>query len=153
MKCPFCNNIHTNVRDSRPSDDDMIIRRRRTCNVCNARFTTIEELLLKPIKVIKKNGSVEVFSKQKLLSSILIATKKRPISHDQINMVVNNIFYQLEASKESFVSTHIIGKMVMDNIFSLDKVAYIRFASVYMNFNDTNDFSDIVTKIINRRNI
>ena len=152
MKCPFCNNTNTQVKDSRSTEDDMLIRRRRVCIVCNSRFTTTEKLLLRSLMVIKKNGETELFSKQKLLSSILIATKKRPVSHEGINMMVNNIFYELEGSKESAIPTDVIGKMVMDNLFKLDKVAYVRFASVYMNFKSINDFSNIIVKIINEKN-
>ena len=119
--------------------------------MCNSRFTTIEKLLLRSFMVIKKNGDTEPFNKQKLLSSILIATKKRPVSHEGINVMVNNIFYELEGKKENAVPTDVIGKMVMDNLFKLDKVAYVRFASVYMNFKNINDFSNIIAKIINEQ--
>ncbi|WP_395878185.1 transcriptional regulator NrdR [Ehrlichia muris] len=151
MKCPFCNSNNTQVKDSRSIEDDMLIRRRRSCVVCNSRFTTTEKLLLRSFMVIKKNGETELFDKQKLLSSILIATKKRPVSHEGINMMVNNILYELEGKKEDAIPANVIGKMVMDNLFKLDKVAYVRFASVYMNFKNINDFSNIIAKIINEK--
>ena len=110
MKCPFCNSINTNVKDSRSIEDDMLIRRRRVCPLCNSRFTTTEKLLLRSLMVIKKNGESEPFDKKKLLSSILIATKKRPVSHDKVNMMVNNIFYELEGKKDNPILTDVIGK-------------------------------------------
>ncbi|QGR02213.1 transcriptional repressor NrdR [Ehrlichia ruminantium] len=153
MKCPFCNNISTHVKDSRSIENGMLIRRRRVCPVCNSRFTTTEKLLLRSLVVIKKNGESEPFDKKKLLSSILIATKKRPVNHERINMMVNNIFYELEGKQDNAIPSDVIGKMVMDNLFKLDKVAYVRFASVYMNFKNINDFSNIIAKIINENHL
>ncbi|WP_447581822.1 transcriptional regulator NrdR [Anaplasma marginale] len=147
MRCPFCNSVDTSVKNSRPSDCKMSVRRRRSCDSCNSRFTTVEELLLKPVKVLKKDGSVEAFDRQKLLTSIILATKKRPVTRDQIDMVVSNMFYKLEAIKGSVVPSGVIGGMVMESLFALDKVSYIRFASVYMNFSDINDFSGIVERV------
>ncbi|MCU7611258.1 transcriptional regulator NrdR [Anaplasma capra] len=147
MRCPFCNGVDTSVKNSRPSDCRMSVRRRRSCDTCGSRFATVEELLLKPVKVLKKDGRVEAFDRQKLLTSIALATKKRPVTRDQINTVVSNMFYKLEAVRGSVVSSRMIGEMVMETLFALDKISYIRFASVYMNFSDVNDFSGIVERV------
>ncbi|QJC27203.1 transcriptional repressor NrdR [Anaplasma platys] len=147
MRCPFCNSADTRVKNSRHSDDNMSVRRRRLCEVCNSRFTTLEELLLKPIMVLKKDGRVEPFDKQKLLTSIMLATNKRPISQAQINMVLSKVFYKFESVKENIIPTRVIGEIVKEKLLSLDKVAYIRFVSVYMDFSYADDFSSVVERL------
>ncbi|AGR79814.1 transcriptional regulator NrdR [Anaplasma phagocytophilum] len=147
MKCPFCNSADTRVKNSRHSDDNMSVRRRRLCEVCNSRFTTLEELLLKPIMVLKKDGRMEPFDKQKLLTSIMLATNKRPVTPAQINMVLSKILYKFESVKEDVIPARVIGEIVKNNLLVLDKVAYIRFVSVYMDFSDADDFCSLVEKI------
>ena len=147
MRCPFCNSADTRVKNSRHSDDNMSVRRRRLCEVCNSRFTTLEELLLKPIMVQKKDGRIEPFDKQKLLTSIMLATNKRPVTQTQINMVLSKILYKFESVRESTIPTRDIGEIVKDNMLMLDKVAYIRFISVYMDFSYADDFCRAVERI------
>ncbi|MDB1135336.1 transcriptional regulator NrdR [Candidatus Anaplasma sp. TIGMIC] len=147
MKCPFCNSADTRVKNSRHSDDNMSVRRRRLCEVCNSRFTTLEELSLRPMMVLKKDGRLEPFDKQKLMTSIMIATNKRPITQAQIKMVLSKILYKFESVKENTIPTRVIGEIVKGYLLILDKVAYIRFVSVYMDFTDADDFRSVVERI------
>ncbi len=147
MRCPFCHKPDTNVRDSRASEDNSTIRRRRICTKCNFRFTTFERIKLTEMIVLKKNASTETFSRQKLMQSILIAIRKRPISAKQVEELVNNVIQKIENVKDNKVSTSLIGKIVIEYLRKLDIVAYIRFASVYMNFDGINDFSGIIDKL------
>jgi transcriptional repressor NrdR len=147
MRCPFCGNEDTQVKDSRPTDDNSAIRRRRQCTNCGARFTTFERVQLRELIVVKSNGQREPFDREKLLSSMQISLRKRPVDSDRLERVVNGIVRRLESSGESEIPTSVIGEAVMDALGTLDKVAYIRFASVYRNFREAKDFETFVGKI------
>ena len=151
MRCPFCGNEDTQVKDSRPTDDNSAIRRRRQCPNCGARFTTFERVQLRELTVVKGNGQREPFDRDKLVRSMQVALRKRPVDADRLERVVNGIVRRLESSGESDVPTKVIGEMVMDALSSLDQVAYVRFASVYRNFREAKDFEDFVGKLASER--
>jgi transcriptional repressor NrdR len=151
MRCPFCGNEDTQVKDSRPTDDNSAIRRRRQCPNCGARFTTFERVQLRELTVVKSNGQREPFDRDKLVRSMQVALRKRPVDADRLERVVNGIVRRLESSGESDVPTKVIGEMVMDALNSLDQVAYVRFASVYRNFREAKDFEDFVGKLAGER--
>ncbi|KAF0118733.1 MAG: transcriptional repressor NrdR [Rhodospirillaceae bacterium] len=144
MRCPFCEHEDTQVKDSRPTEDNAAIRRRRFCPRCGARFTTFERVSLREMQVVKKNGRREVFDRDKLARSIRIAVRKRPVTQEQIERAVNNIQRRLESSGESECVSTTIGEMVMEVLRDLDPVAYIRFASVYKDFHEVRDFEAFV---------
>ena len=131
MRCPYCGSLDTQVKDSRPTEDSAAIRRRRSCPSCGARFTTFERIQLRDLTVVKKNGQRKTFERDKLARSIITACRKRPVEGDQIERVVNSIQRRLESMGESNIPSNIIGEMVMEALQGLDKVAYVRFASVY----------------------
>jgi transcriptional repressor NrdR len=147
MRCPFCGNEDTQVKDSRPTDDNAAIRRRRQCPNCGARFTTFERVQLRELTVVKSGGQREVFDRDKLLRSMQIALRKRPVDLERLERVVNGIVRRLESSGESEIPTSVIGQMVMDALASLDQVAYVRFASVYRNFREAKDFEEFVGRL------
>ncbi|MBL9036700.1 MAG: transcriptional repressor NrdR [Rhodospirillaceae bacterium] len=147
MRCPFCGNEDTQVKDSRPTDDNSAIRRRRQCTNCGARFTTFERVQLRELVVVKSNGQREPFDREKLLRSMQISLRKRPVDQDRLERVVNGIVRRLESSGESEIPTNAIGEAVMDALASLDKVAYVRFASVYRNFREAKDFETFIGKL------
>ena len=147
MRCPFCANEDTQVKDSRPTDDNSAIRRRRQCPNCGARFTTFERVQLRELTVVKTNGQREPFDRDKLVRSMQVALRKRPVDADRLERVVNGIVRRLESSGESDVPTKVIGEMVMDALNSLDQVAYVRFASVYRNFREAKDFETFIGKL------
>ncbi len=149
MRCPFCSNLDTQVKDSRISDDGESVKRRRFCTDCNSRFTTFERVQLREIFVIKKNGEKKIFDPEKLKRSIEMSVRKRPVAEVQVENLVNEITRQLEASSESEISSAKIGEMAMLALERLDKVAFVRFASVYKNFENANDFQKFVKKIAN----
>ncbi len=145
MRCPFCGHDDTQVKDSRPTEDNSAIRRRRYCSGCGARFTTFERVQLRELTVLKKNGQREVFDRDKLMRSMMIALRKRPVEPDRIERVVNGIVRRLESSGESEVRGETIGELVMEALATLDQVAYVRFASVYRNFREAKDFEAFIT--------
>ena len=147
MKCPFCGYLDTQVKDSRPSDDGLTIRRRRFCIECNARFTTFERVQLRELTVIKKNGEQRMFDRDKLAHSIGIALRKREVNSEQLEQLVARITQKLESLGESEIPTSLIGKIVMDELKKIDSVTYIRFASVYRDFREAKDFEDIVEEL------
>lgn len=147
MRCPFCGFEDTQVKDSRPAEDNASIRRRRACPDCGSRFTTFERVQLRELTVMKKNGKRVPFDRDKLLRSILIATRRRPVDPERIERIVNGIQRRLESSGESEVPSSAIGEMVMDALAGLDQVAYVRFASVYRNFREAKDFETFVEKL------
>jgi len=147
MRCPFCAHEDTQVKDSRPSDDGMAIRRRRVCTACNARFTTFERTQLRELMVIKKDGERRPFDREKLVRSLDIALRKRPVSPEQADMLVNTIVRQLEESGDSEVQTSHIGQLVMDALAGIDPVAYVRFASVYRDFGEAKDFERFIGQL------
>lgn len=144
MRCPFCSNDDTQVKDSRPTEDNSAIRRRRFCPACGSRFTTFERVQLRELTIIKRNGQRTPFDRDKLMRSILIATRKRPVDPDRIERMVNGIQKRLESSGESDIPSDAVGSMVMDALAGLDQVAYVRFASVYRNFREVKDFEDFI---------
>lgn len=150
MRCPFCGHQDTQVKDSRPTEDNAAIRRRRYCPECSARFTTFERVQLRELAVIKSSGEKVLFDREKLSRSLQIALRKRPIENDRIERVVNSIQRRLETLGESEIPTKVIGEMVMENLADLDKVAYVRFASVYRNFREAKDFEEFVGKLGDR---
>lgn len=147
MRCPFCGHTDTQVKDSRPSEDNAAIRRRRFCPDCGSRFTTFERVQLRELTVVKKNGEKMPFDRDKLTRSLTIALRKRPVDEDRVERIVNSIQRRLETLGESEIPTKVIGEMVMDHLADLDKVAYVRFASVYRNFREAKDFEDFVGKL------
>lgn len=144
MRCPFCGHDDTQVKDSRPTEDNSAIRRRRFCPACGSRFTTFERVQLRELVVVKKNGQRAPFDRDKLLRSIMIAVRKRPISEERVERIVNSITRRLESSGESEIPSSQIGQLVMEALASLDPVAYVRFASVYKNFRETRDFEQFL---------
>ena len=144
MRCPFCGHDDTQVKDSRPTEDNSAIRRRRFCPACGSRFTTFERVQLRELVVVKKNGQRAPFDRDKLLRSIMIAVRKRPISEERVERIVNSITRRLESSGESEIPSSQIGQLVMEALAGLDPVAYVRFASVYKNFRETRDFEQFL---------
>ena len=145
MRCPFCGHNDTQVKDSRPTEDNSAIRRRRLCPNCGARFTTFERVQLRELTVMKRNDQKEPFERDKLLRSMRIALRKRPVDEDRIERIVNSIVRRLESSGESEIRADTIGEMVMEALGQLDQVAYLRFASVYRNFREIKDFEDFIS--------
>lgn len=147
MRCPFCGNEDTQVKDSRPTEDNSAIRRRRQCPNCAARFTTFERVQLRELTVVKSTGKREPFDRDKLLRSMSLALQKRQVDAERIERVVNGIVRRLESSGESEIPTKLIGELVMDALSALDQVAYVRFASVYRNFREARDFEEFIGKL------
>jgi transcriptional repressor NrdR len=144
MRCPFCGQDDTQVKDSRPTEDNTAIRRRRSCPECGARWTTFERVQLRELTVAKSGGDRAPFDRNKLNRSLRIALRKRPVNEERIERIVNSIQRRLETSGESEIPTKAIGEMVMENLRELDMVAYVRFASVYRNFREAKDFEAFV---------
>jgi transcriptional repressor NrdR len=147
MRCPFCGHDDTQVKDSRPSDDNAAIRRRRLCPACGGRFTTFERVQLRELIVIKKAGRREAFDREKLERAIHHAMRKRPVEPDRVERMITGIVRRLESFGENEIPSHVIGELVMQALSSLDKVAYIRFASVYKNFREAKDFETFVGEL------
>ena len=147
MRSPFCSFIDTQVKDSRPSQDHAAIRRRRFCPSCGSRFTTFERVQLRELTVVKRDDTRTPFERDKLLRSINIATRKRPVDPEDIERMVNGIVRRLETLGENDVTSTAIGELVMDGLSQLDSIAYVRFASVYRNFRETKDFEDFIEEI------
>ena len=140
MRCPFCAQTDSQVKDSRPTEDGASIRRRRQCEGCGARFTTFERVQLRELSVVKKDGIRQPFDRTKLERSIAIACRKRPVAPERIERLVSGIQRQIEIAGDSEVPASRVGEMVMDGLRALDSVAYIRFASVYKDFAEAKDF-------------
>jgi transcriptional repressor NrdR len=147
MRCPFCGHDDTQVKDSRPTEDNSAIRRRRFCPSCGSRFTTFERVQLRELVVVKKGGKKEPFDRDKIARSIHIAVRKRPVEPERIERIVNGIVRRLESLGETEISSNVVGQMVMDALATVDPVAYVRFASVYRNFREAKDFEDFVGKL------
>ena len=145
MRCPFCGHEDTQVKDSRPTEDNTAIRRRRFCPHGSARFTTFERVQLRELTVLKKNNQREPFDRDKLARSMMIALRKRPVEPERMERVVNGIVRRLESSGESEIKVDAIGALVMEALATLDQVAYVRFASVYRNFREAKDFEEFIT--------
>lgn len=144
MRCPFCSNEDTQVKDSRPTEDGAAIRRRRQCDKCGSRFTTFERVQLRELTVLKRSGRRVPFDRDKLARSLSIALRKRPIEQDQIEQMISGIVRKLESQGESEITSEIIGEMVMEALGQVDPVAYVRYASVYRDFRETSDFADFI---------
>ena len=147
MRCPFCGNIETQVKDSRPSEDHVSIRRRRSCPACAGRFTTYERVQLRDLVVVKKNGKRETFDRDKLDRSVRVALQKRPIAPERIDQMVTGTVRRLESLGDTEVNSEKIGKIIMESLARIDNVAYVRFASVYKNFQTTDDFEEFVAEL------
>ncbi len=147
MRCPFCANEDTQVKDSRPTEDNTAIRRRRYCPACGARFTTFERIQLRELTVVKSGGQRVPFDRDKLARSVFISTRKRPVDPDRIERMINGIVRRLESLGETEIPSSVIGEMVMEGLANLDKVSYVRFASVYRNFREAKDFEEFVGRI------
>jgi len=147
MRCPFCGDHDTQVKDSRPAEDGAAIRRRRYCNACSSRFTTFERVQLRELTVVKRDGTKTPFSRDKLLGSIRVSLRKRPIEEDKIEQIASSIQRQLETSGDIEITSQQIGEKVMDVLLEVDKVAYVRFASVYKDFREAKDFEDFVENL------
>ena len=144
MRCPFCGNDDTQVKDSRPTEDNAAIRRRRVCGNCGARFTTFERVQLRELTVVKSGGDREPFDREKLMRSMRIALRKRPVEVERVERVVNSIVRQLESSGETEIPSKQVGEMAMQALGQLDQIAYIRYASVYRNFREASDFNEFL---------
>ena len=148
MRCPFCGHEDSQVKDSRPTEDNSAIRRRRQCEGCGGRFTTFERIQLRELVVIKSEGKREPFDREKLERSLSVACRKRPVDNTQIEKLASAIQRQLETLGESEIESKRIGELVMDGLKALDSVAYIRFASVYKDFNEAKDFEDFAGSVV-----
>ena len=144
MRCPFCSNEDSQVKDSRHTEDNTAIRRRRICEQCGSRFTTFERIQLRDLIVVKSNSQKESFDRDKMYRSISLALRKRNINTETIEKIVNAIVRKLENSGDTEIKTDIIGQYIMDALSHLDQVAYVRFASVYKNFREVKDFEDFL---------
>ncbi len=144
MRCPFCGHDDSQVKDSRPSDDSAATRRRRYCTGCGQRFTTIERVQLRELTVVKSDGRRVAFDRDKLARSVRIALRKRPVSDERMELIINGIVRQLEASGENDIPSKQVGEMVMETLKEVDTVAYVRFASVYRDFREARDFEAFV---------
>jgi transcriptional repressor NrdR len=147
MLCPYCKQAESKVIDSRSSEDGTVIRRRRECSACTRRFTTYERVEERPLLVIKKGGEREQFDRNKILNGITRACEKRPVSSESIEAIVNSIEADLRDNNDREVSSMVIGEMVMNQLRSLDEVAYVRFASVYRQFTDLNSFINTIDQL------
>ena len=147
MRCPFCSNQDSQVKDSRPTEDNTAIRRRRICDQCGSRFTTFERIQLRDLVVLKSNNQKEIFDRDKMFRSISLALRKRNIDQETIEKIVNAIVRKLENSGETEIKSNLIGEYIMDALSHLDQVAYVRFASVYKNFREVKDFEDFLGKL------
>ena len=147
MRCPNCTSLDTQVKDSRPTEDSPVIRRRRVCLSCNFRFTTFERVQLRELVVIKRNGRRVPFDRDKLLRSVQIALRKRPVEPERVEQMVSKIVRELESLGETEVTSETIGETVMEHLRELDDVAYVRFASVYKNFREPKDFEQALAEL------
>ena len=144
MKCPFCGNNDTQVKDSRATDDNSAIRRRRLSTCCNQRFTTFERVQFREMMVVKNNGRKSVFDRDKLTKSVMTALRKRPVDNERVDRMISGIVRRVESLGETEVSSDVIGEIVMEGLQSIDSVAYVRFASVYKNFREAKDFEEFL---------
>ena len=147
MRCPFCSHEDSQVKDSRHTEDNTAIRRRRICDQCGSRFTTFERIQLRDLIVIKSNGQKETFDRDKMFRSLSLALRKRKIEQDKIEKIVSAIARRLENSGETEIKTSLIGEYIMEALSNLDQVAYVRFASVYKNFREVKDFEEFLDNL------
>ena len=147
MRCPFCGHDDSQVKDSRPTEDGAAIRRRRFCAACGSRWTTFERVQIRDLMVLKSDGKKQLFDRDKLLRSIRIAVRKRPVDEEQVERIVTSIQRRLETMGESEIPSSHIGELVMEGLAGIDQVAYVRFASVYRNFREAKDFEEFVGQL------
>jgi transcriptional repressor NrdR len=147
MRCPYCGGLDTQVKDSRPTEDNSSIRRRRACPDCGGRFTTFERVQLRELTVVKKNGRRAAFDRDKLHRSLEVALRKRDVAPERVERMINGVVRQLEAQGDTDIPTERIGELVMEGLKTLDQIAYVRFASVYRNFQEARDFHAIVGEL------
>jgi transcriptional repressor NrdR len=147
MRCPFCNGEDTQVKDSRPSEDGTAIRRRRYCPDCGGRFTTFERVQLRELTVLKRSGRRVPFDRDKLVRSVQVALRKRPVDPERVERLVSGIVRRLESLGESEIKAETVGKLIMEALKLLDDVAYVRFASVYKNFREAKDFEELLGEL------
>ncbi|GFR38061.1 transcriptional repressor NrdR [Insulibacter thermoxylanivorax] len=150
MRCPFCDHFGTKVLDSRPANDNRSIRRRRECELCAKRFTTFEMVEETPLVVIKKDGSREEFNRDKILRGLLRACEKRPVSVERLERIVSEVEQQLRNTANTEIDSRMIGELVMEQLYPVDEVAYVRFASVYRQFKDINMFMKELKALLSR---
>jgi transcriptional repressor NrdR len=151
MRCPFCGQGDTQVKDSRPTEEAAAIRRRRICPDCGGRFTTFERVQLRELTVVKRSGRKVPFERDKLLHSVEIALRKRPVDRERIERMVSGIVRQLESTGEAEVASSTIGELVIEALRGLDPVAYVRFASVYRDFREAADFQEVLSEIASEK--
>lgn len=147
MRCPYCGSLDTQVKDSRPTDDHSSIRRRRVCPDCGGRFTTFERVQLRELVVVKRSGRRIPFDRDKLVRSVDVALRKRPVEPERVERMVNGIVRQLESLGDGDIPSATIGQLVMEGLKNLDDVAYVRFASVYRNFREARDFEELIGQL------
>jgi len=147
MRCPYCGSENTSVKDSRPTDENASIRRRRECPDCGGRFTTFERVQLRELVVVKRSGRKVAFDRDKLMKSVTIATRKRPIEDDRIDRMLSGIVFYFESTADTEIPSSMIGERVMEALRGLDPVAYVRFASVYRDFREAADFQEVLGEI------
>jgi transcriptional repressor NrdR len=145
LRCPFCGELESQVKDSRPSEDGAAIRRRRLCPECGGRFTTFERVQLRELTILKRSGRRAPFDREKLVRSISVAIRKRPVDPERLERMVNAIVRQLESLGETELPSNVVGEMVMKALKALDDVAYVRYASVYRDFRQTEDFAQFLS--------
>ena len=147
MQCPFCNNQETQVRDSRPTEENSAIRRRRQCLACGGRFTTFERIQMRDLTVVKRSGKRAPFDRDKLMRSVEISVRKRSIDPDVIERMVTGIVRQLESTGETDIPSNLIGSLIMAALREVDMVSYVRFASVYRDFQDIKEFAEEISSL------
>jgi transcriptional repressor NrdR len=147
VRCPYCGSVESQVKDSRPGEDGSVIRRRRVCPDCGGRFTTFERVQLRELTVLKRSGRRIPFDRDKLMRSVEIALRKRPVDQERMERMVNGIVRQLESMGDGEVTSQTIGELVMEGLKGLDDVAYVRFASVYRNFREAKDFGELLDEL------
>jgi len=152
MRCPFCGHDDSQVKDSRPTEDGAAIRRRRFCAACGSRWTTFERVQIRDLMVMKSDGKKQLFDRDKLVRSIRIAVRKRPVDEEQVERIVNSIQRRLETMGESEIPSSHVGELVMEALAGIDQVAFVRFASVYRNFREAKDFEEFVGKLSDDEN-
>lgn len=148
MRCPYCGSLDTQVKDSRPTDDSSSIRRRRVCPDCGGRFTTFERVQLRDLVVVKRSGRRVPFDRDKILRSLEVALRKRPVEPERVERMVNGVVRQLESEGESEIASKRIGELIMQGLKAIDDVAYVRFASVYRDFREARDFGAIIDELV-----
>ena len=147
MRCPYCASFDTQVKDSRPAEDSSCIRRRRVCPTCGGRFTTFESVQLRDIIVVKKSGRRAPFDRDKLVRSVEIALRKRPVEPERVERMISGVVRQLESLGEAEVESQQIGELIIEGLRLLDAVAYVRFASVYRDFREARDFNALIDEL------